>query len=309
MKIVMTLLCLICLLGVASGQGTDVLGLYDKADITGVNHMTAQPNQVYKLYLNVLNGSDPAGVAAWECNIEYPMDGSFIPLGWDLTWGAGATHAPLNIDSPPGFIVGLGTYNPIAYSNCMNLLTITFMVTDDKTKVLQVIPNKKKPSIPGYAVYVGASNVGKLIPFEWAAETEAMPSFLINGETLESDVKQISASTGGAANLSLYAGNYNANRTYLILANMTGGNPGTPLPGGQVTLPLNWDLMTNIALDYLNTSYFAKFYGNLDNFGNASATFSIPPGVAPSGMSFNFSYAIKAPWNFVSNSLTITITP
>lgn len=39
---------------------------------------------------------------------------------------------------------------------------------------------------------------------------------------------------------------------------------GCTLHGGMATLPLNWDVYTNLVLDSLNTSLFSNFLGSLD---------------------------------------------
>ena len=72
---------------------------------------------------------------------------------------------------------------------------------------------------------------------------------------LTCDVTEISESTGGTANFSLNGGAANGGRNYILLGGITGTVPGTPLPGGLVTLPLNMDLFTNIVIGLINTSF------------------------------------------------------
>jgi hypothetical protein len=126
----------------------------------------------------------------------------------------------------------------------------------------------------------------------------------------QTDTFFIPESTGGDADLLLLAGVVNANRTYIILGSVTGTDPGTPLPGGQATLPLNWDIFTNVVVDLINTPIFSNFMGQLDATGSASATFDTLvqiPGTA--GITMHFAYALNNPWDFVSNPVGIEIVP
>ena len=128
---------------------------------------------------------------------------------------------------------------------------------------------------------------------------------------LDPSTLSISESTGGMVTFSLAAGTDNAKRQYLLLGSMAGTSPGNKLPGGHVTLPLNWDLLTNFIIDLMNSSFFMNFYGTLDKNGTGTAIFNsggpLPPGMA--GYSFYFAYALNKPWDFVSNPVTIDIVP
>jgi hypothetical protein len=127
---------------------------------------------------------------------------------------------------------------------------------------------------------------------------------------LQADRFSIQESTGGDANFLLLAGSVNVNRNYILLGSVTGTDPGIPLPGGQASLPLNWDIFTNIVLDLINTPIFSNFMGTLDGTGSANAAFDtlVPiPGTA--GLTMHFAYALNDPWDFVSNPVTIEIVP
>lgn len=115
--------------------------------------------------------------------------------------------------------------------------------------------------------------------------------------------------TGGTANLTLNAKAAQANRTYLIFSGFTGTIPGTPLPGGFVTLPLNWDAFTNMALNLVNTPFFVNFAGVLDASGGATAQFNIlnTPGAA--GVTVYFAFGLYFPWDYASNPVGIEIIP
>ena len=68
----------------------------------------------------------------------------------------------------------------------------------------------------------------------------------------------------------------NPNRNYLVLSGVTGTVPGTLLPKGLATLPLNWDVFTDIVLGMVNTPAFDAFMGKLDGQGNAGFETGVP---------------------------------
>ena len=128
---------------------------------------------------------------------------------------------------------------------------------------------------------------------------------------LEADTTTLPESTGGVVHFTLEAGAPNAYRNYLMLGSISGTQPGIPLPGGMATLPLNWDVMTNVVLSLLNTPIFSDFMGMLDGAGSGSATYDtlgpLPPGLV--GASLYFAYALNNPWDFASNAVAIEIVP
>ncbi|MGK0202191.1 MAG: hypothetical protein ACI9S9_001257, partial [Planctomycetota bacterium] len=70
---------------------------------------------------------------------------------------------------------------------------------------------------------------------------------------------------------------------YLIAWTGSGTNPGTPL-GPGLTLPLNFDGLTQASLDGLNGPIFGGFLGVLDAQGVGQAQFTLPPSTAiPTG--------------------------
>jgi hypothetical protein len=71
-----------------------------------------------------------------------------------------------------------------------------------------------------------------------------------------------------------------ATTLYLIAWTASGTSPGIALAPG-VTLPLNFDALTQLGLDALNGGVFGNFLGILDAQGRGTATFTLPPAVAP----------------------------
>jgi hypothetical protein len=113
---------------------------------------------------------------------------------------------------------------------------------------------------------------------------------------------------GGTVELYLNASIDFANWNYLLLGSISGTEPGTLLPGGRVTLPLNWDLFTNIVINMVNGPIFQNFMGKLDMNGTATATLNLPPVPGAAGLTLYFAYALK-PYDFASNPVAIDIVP
>ncbi|MFH2001938.1 MAG: right-handed parallel beta-helix repeat-containing protein [Planctomycetota bacterium] len=128
--------------------------------------------------------------------------------------------------------------------------------------------------------------------------------------TLTTDVYQVSE-TGGKVHYSLNAGAGQGGRSYLILAGASGIEPGYPLPGGYVTLPVNLDNFTYLVLfPLLNTIVYQNFMGILSPAGLGEATMNtgvLPPGYV--GLRMFYAYCLAYPWEFVSNPVEIDIIP
>jgi hypothetical protein len=126
---------------------------------------------------------------------------------------------------------------------------------------------------------------------------------------LVAEVYTLSASTGGSVGFTLDAGSANAGRNYILLGSLSGITPGTPLPGGQANLPLNFDPFTKLVFFLINTPTFSNFVGTLDGAGTASAVLNasgpLPPDLA--GTLMHFAFALNLPWNLASNHVAIKI--
>jgi len=129
------------------------------------------------------------------------------------------------------------------------------------------------------------------------------------------DCCTLSQSTGGKVNFILEAEHNNEDRIYLLLGSISGTHPGTQLPGGAVTLPINWDIFTDIIaiLHYPRSVVFTGFYGWLQAYGRATASFNTNgPFHGGLGLKMSFAYPLKGPpypWDFASNPVSIEIVP
>ena len=112
-------------------------------------------------------------------------------------------------------------------------------------------------------------------------------------------------------NYMLEAGSAHAGRSYFLLGSFSGTSPGLPLTGGHVTLPLNWDLFSEIIFANANRPVFTNFFGVLDAGGKAIAQLNIPLPLDPSTVGFTiyFAFFLDKPFKFVSNPLECIIVP
>jgi hypothetical protein len=115
-------------------------------------------------------------------------------------------------------------------------------------------------------------------------------------------------STGAVVSLELNAGAANAGRTYLVLASVSGTDPGFDLPGGLV-LPINWDPFTDLVITLLNSPVFYDFMGNLNAKGVGSARLSAPASTGYLGTTIHMAYCLGMPFDYVSNATAVEIVP
>jgi hypothetical protein len=99
-------------------------------------------------------------------------------------------------------------------------------------------------------------------------------------------------------------------RNYILGLGLSGSAPGTTLPGGLV-LPINWDWLTALVVNNPGFPPFQNFHGSLDSQGEATAVLNIPgPGAMPYvGSTLTVAFAVTAPYDFVSNAISISIEP
>ena len=118
-------------------------------------------------------------------------------------------------------------------------------------------------------------------------------------------VHHLDAST---VNFTLNAGPAYAGRFYLLLGSLSGTTPGTPLPGGLATIPLNYDQLALWSLTW-GPPIFTNFFGILDADGQATATLNVPAasGIGP-GDRMHFAFCIPQSWDFASHAVAVDVT-
>jgi hypothetical protein len=151
----------------------------------------------------------------------------------------------------------------------------------------------------------GLWNVDKYEIFEWGALWGNPDLKLDCSASLWADKYEISITPGGVINFTLSAGLDNANRNYLIVGGVSGTSPGTTLPGGLTTLPVNWDWFSDLEMTLLNTYIFSDFTGVLDEQGRSSAQLNVPSISGAAGITMHYAYCCNYPFDFVSNPVTI----
>ena len=155
------------------------------------------------------------------------------------------------------------------------------------------------------------NNIGALDLFANGASTIYYDDISISPllPRLKGDAEMLSETSGGTIDFVLNSGFQHAGQNYAIFMGSTGIEPGTPLPGGTDTLPLNWDLVTNLAIGLINSPALVDFFGQLDNIGVATAAFNTGPLPGALGLNLYFAYTVMNPFNFASNPWVVRITP
>lgn len=126
--------------------------------------------------------------------------------------------------------------------------------------------------------------------------------------TLRGSGYTLSTLHGGTIDLDMDMGAANGNRRYVILGGMSGTSPGMALPGGHVTLPMNWDLYTDIVWANLNTAYFHNFLNYLDPSGTTEAQLwfdRLHPLLL--GETMTYAATCNSPFNVVTNFIQVDI--
>jgi hypothetical protein len=145
--------------------------------------------------------------------------------------------------------------------------------------------------------------------YEGSPDNIAGHDLVVTSMPLITEKRIFDTAVGGKLSFYLHAGEEHGDRSYALFGSLSGHAPGTPLPGGLTTLPLNWDVLTTLLLG-MN---LPGFMGVLDNMGGASAEVMIPPLYLTEDLTMTFAYALKGPpWDFASNPIEVlleAITP
>ncbi|MGB0954325.1 MAG: hypothetical protein ACPG31_13995 [Planctomycetota bacterium] len=136
------------------------------------------------------------------------------------------------------------------------------------------------------------------------APEAAMPSLSV-------DTNALSLASGGTVQFSLDAGVANAGKDYQLLGSLSGASPGTVLPGGFSSIPVNFDPVAAQILALSGTPTFANFSGTLDASGQATATLNAP-GPMPlslAGAHLDFAFTTLNPFDFQSHTVWLEVGP
>ena len=225
-------------------------------------------------------------------------------------WGAATVSNSIVRDNDGDQLVGVGA---VSYSNVAGGFLGAGIIDVDPAFVDSLAGDYHL--LPGSAC-IDAGDPSQQDPDGTVSDMGAFPfqTLYTHSSTLESDwadlnAPQVSAALAGdQVRFDLLAGPQNAGRTYVVLAGLSGSTPGQTLPLGTV-VPVNFDSLTNIVVNNLNTPAFSGFLGSLDSQGRASATFDTIVALGPIaiGLEVTFAYVLTLPIDFASNPVTVTV--
>lgn len=289
------------------------------------------------VYLSTLD-EDMAGLAFGRDNL-YGYSNYADPKGiYQIDPNTGAATLVLDVYTGTGFRFFALDYNVVddlfyGYTEYGDSGLYSINIdTGAMVKIVDTIPASNAQgrglAVGNNTVYLTATRGDDGIPFfaydlsqgvggNWVGFNNAYPNHHSTGgaawvpepEPLMADIHTIPENTGGTITFSLDAGTTHRMRTYAVLCSATGTSPGTLLPGGLVTLPLNWDPLTDLVLSLANTSIFTNFFGTLDNSGQATAYLNAPPLPGHAGVVMYYAYCLYKPFDFASNPVQIEIVP
>jgi len=277
---------------VAAGSGSEMT-----FDDGGYQHWVFQHTGKYSTFIRT---ATPAG--SWTDNpIDWCLKRFADGKGVGLTiWGGSPT-----IQNPPGSVNmnGGDLYHAITIWE-IDTVSETVLLTDSDDKLFGFYG-------PRTLKYEYAGNEWKLInPFPgYYADAYVNYAVALVPYSLQVDYDKIFHVLGGKRSFDLNAGSQNANRAYALLGSISGTSPGTPLPGGAVTLPLNYDSFTSMIISNFNCPVFSDFLGVLDSEGKADAILNATGAIDPVfiGVVMHFAFTLNKPWDFVSNSVSVEI--
>jgi len=150
-------------------------------------------------------------------------------------------------------------------------------------------------------------------PRIYAGDVDIGADERVGDHTLKMDLYSVSAAQGAVVTLTVNGGPGKVGYEYLIFTTMSGTVPGIPLPNGSDVVPVNWDLMTTFALQFLNAPAFQDFYSVLGPEGKAQAVFNtygpIPPDLVGATIQFAFALRLQKKILFPSNPVSVEINP
>jgi hypothetical protein len=223
-------------------------------------------------------------------DVDGGLSSVYVGTGSILNWGAGMIDSdPLFFDRVAGdYHLQQDPCQPVIVNPCVD--TGSTLVTYNGYYSCSTKTNNDKDE--------GVVDMG----FHYGSYTDLNLS-------LTADTCFLSQGAGGTVIFKLSAGEENSGRNYLILGGTSGTDPGTLLPGGLATIPINWDWFTDLELSLLgNSPVFTDFLGKLDDSGKASAQLIAPalPPVAL-GVVMHYAYCCNSPFDYVSNPVEVEV--
>jgi len=246
--------------------------------------------------MNISVGVKNNGPSTYSGRVRVYITEIQSSLGWRDTQGYPYAYAFLDFALNQGIGVSPGLEQKLNTQWDGNLKGFTNLNYYNVMVHAVVFPNT------GRTAYAYPPSQNPFVAYHVDASESAIPS------ALAPDTRFLSQN-GGTIKFGLHAGIYNYFKQYLIAASLSGTSPGTPMPGNLVTLPLNMDAFTFFSINSANTPMFSNFLGKMDGSGVAAATLNSPAFPGTVGVKVHFAYALIDKFDFVSNPVTIEMTP
>lgn len=303
-----------------STDGTVIVG-WDQDASTGWWRSARWVNGVEELLAPGTYAGDCQGVSSdgtWIVGNNHPnnMDGGFLysdATGFtDLGTLSGWQYQghPLDVSDDGKVVVGWSGYFMDQFATIWTEDTGMVLLSEYLLDLGATIPAGMNLSIASAVSNDGTVIIGWAQDMMWNTQgfIATIPAIVDN--PLSANTSTLSAATGGTVDFSLKAGSDQAGRDYFLLATTSGTNPGTPLPYGE-TLPLNWDVLTDTIIKLVPTSVCTGFSGTLDGDGKGTAVLDTlgPLPSTTAGIVMDFAYLLYYPFDYVSNPVSIEITP
>ena len=160
--------------------------------------------------------------------------------------------------------------------------------------------------------YIGIdASAHEVRPF-WTDGTSGSQDVVCDAVNLDffSDVATLSAATGGVAAFTIDVGPNLGGKDYWVLGSLA-TTPGLTFANG-VHLPLNWDPLFQITMQFANSATFVNTHGTLDAAGGALASLDTvgPFSPALAGIDLFFATLVLQPTPaFATNPTKVTLVP
>lgn len=294
----------------------------------GVDHITVGPGATVPWSIvGELTDSGTQGLAFFVLDVDFD-GGGLAPADTPASSPMTSFATPLGLNNPAGFGGTLSGGDLIQVGGAQNTIQNAFASAPIGSVSLGVaLPGSPETLVTGSLVApvepgtytltvdnvmangVRAGETG--IPF-WAVDAVgvgAVSALTVEVEAFSVDVDNVSIGGLGSQVMTLDAGIANAGRQYYILGSVTGVTPGLSLASGA-HIPLNPGPYFFLLLDFPNI-LIASQIGLLDGAGQATATFTVPPGTPTSliGFTLQHAYVLLNPKDYVSNVVDVTLDP